>query len=160
MQRPCHLGLSIDYDRIIKIETAIANSVTDIINKNNGVYVPHTKQYISRSIIQIFTMIHLTAKASFMAQGKYYFKRQIAKQKHLRNLKLPDLIKKQQTIPYCRIFSWFRWYLWMWSIIAIQKSGSNLGNLPGKNLVLSHLFSIQHKLNCFESLAYILWGWN
>ena len=70
MQRPYHLGLSIDYARIIKTETAIANSVTDIINKNNGVYVPHTKQYISRSIIQIFTMIRLTAKASFMAQGR------------------------------------------------------------------------------------------
>ena len=36
------LGLSIDYDRVMKIETAIENSVTDIINKNNGVYVPHT----------------------------------------------------------------------------------------------------------------------
>ena len=29
------LGLSIDYDRVIKIETEISNSVTDIINKNN-----------------------------------------------------------------------------------------------------------------------------
>ena len=36
------LRLSIDYDRVIKIETEISNSVTDIINKNNGVYVPHT----------------------------------------------------------------------------------------------------------------------
>ena len=36
------LGLSIDYDRVMEIETEIANSVTDIINKNNGVYVPHT----------------------------------------------------------------------------------------------------------------------
>ena len=36
------LGLSIDYDRVIKIETEISNSVTDIINKNNWVYVPHT----------------------------------------------------------------------------------------------------------------------
>ena len=85
------LGLSIDYDRVMKIETETANSVTDTINKNNGVYVPHTilkdKQYILRSIIQIFTMIRLTAKASFMAPDKYYFKRQIAKQKYLRNLK-------------------------------------------------------------------------
>ena len=36
------LGLSIDYDRVMKIETEIASSVTDIINKSNGVYVPHT----------------------------------------------------------------------------------------------------------------------
>ena len=36
------LGLSIDYDRVMKIETEIANCVTDIINENDGVYVPHT----------------------------------------------------------------------------------------------------------------------
>ena len=84
------LGLSIDYDRVMKIENEIANSVTDIINKNEFIFLIlflKTKQYILRSIIQIFTMTRLTAKASFMAPDKYYFKKQIAKQKHLRNLK-------------------------------------------------------------------------
>ena len=37
-----NLGLSIDYDRVMKSETETENSVTDIINKNNGVYVPQT----------------------------------------------------------------------------------------------------------------------
>ena len=36
------IGLSIDYDRVMKIETEIAISITNIINKNNGVYVPLT----------------------------------------------------------------------------------------------------------------------
>ena len=36
------LGLSINYDRVMKIETEVANCVTDIINENDGVYVPHT----------------------------------------------------------------------------------------------------------------------
>ena len=85
------LGLSIDYDRVMKIETAIANSVTDIINKNNGVYVPHTilKDKAIHFAIDKTDFHNGTpdGKDEFHGTGQIYFRRQIEKQKHLRNLK-------------------------------------------------------------------------
>ena len=85
------LGFSIDYDRVMKIENETANSVTDIINKNNGVYVPHTilKDKAIHFAIDNTDFHNGTpdGKGEFHSTGQIYFRRQIEKQKHLRNLK-------------------------------------------------------------------------
>lgn len=38
------LGLSIGYDSVMDIENTIADKVTDVIDENNGAYIPHTIQ--------------------------------------------------------------------------------------------------------------------
>ena len=85
------LRLPIDYDRVTKTETEIANSVTDIINKNNGVYVPHTilKDKAIHFAIDNTDFHNGTpdGKDEFHGTGQIYFRKQIEKQKHLRNLK-------------------------------------------------------------------------
>ena len=87
-----NLGLSIDYDSVMKIETEIANSVTDIINKNNGVYVPHTilkDKAIHFAIDNAdFHNDRPVGKGEFHGTGQILFQKADSKAKTLEKLKI------------------------------------------------------------------------
>ena len=76
----------------MKIETEIVNSVTDIINKNNGVYVPHTilkDKAIHFAIDNTYFNNDMPdGKGEFHGTGKILFQKADSKAKRFQKFKI------------------------------------------------------------------------